>query len=51
MARQAEAVELGEQDAEAQEMSTDDEDYSILNHLSLSCSEMADPHYYPLFTS
>ena len=48
-ARQAEAVELRDQDAEAREMSTDDEDYSTLNHLPLSRSEMADPRYYPLF--
>ena len=47
-ARQAEAVELRDQDAEAREMSTDDEDYSTLNH-PLSRSEMADPRYYPLF--
>ena len=49
-ARQAEAAELGEQDGETREMSTDDEDYSILNHLPLSRSEMAELHYYPLFT-
>ena len=49
-ARQAEAAELAEQDTEAQERSTDDEGYSVLNHLQLSRSEMADLHYYPLFT-
>ena len=49
-ARQTEAAELGEQDTEEQEPSTDDEGYSVLNHLPLSRSEMAGLHYYPLFT-
>jgi len=49
-ARQAEAAEPGEQDTEAQETSTDEEGYSVLNHLPLSRSEMAGLHYYPLFT-
>jgi len=49
-AKEAEAAELGEQDTEVQEASTDDEGYSVLNHLPLSRIEMADLHYYPLFT-
>lgn len=49
-ARQAEATEFGEQNAEAQEASTDEEGYSVFNYLPLSRSEMADLHYYPLFT-
>lgn len=49
-AREAEAAELEEQSAEGQETSTDEEGYSVLNHLPLSRSEMADLHYYPLFT-
>jgi len=49
-AREAQAAELGEQEAEARETSTDEEGYSVLNHLPLSRSEMAGLHYYPLFT-
>jgi small subunit ribosomal protein S5 len=48
-AREAEAAELEGQDTAAQEASTDEEGYSVLNHLPLSRSEMADLHYYPLF--
>jgi len=49
-AREAGAGELEEQNAEAQRTSADEEGYSVLNHLPLSRSEMADLHYYPLFT-
>jgi small subunit ribosomal protein S5 len=49
-AKQAEAAESGERDSEAKEASTDDEGYSVLNHLQLSRAEMANLHYYPLFT-
>lgn len=49
-AREAGAVEPGERDSEVQETSTDEEGYSVLNHLPLSRSEMANLHYYPLFT-
>jgi hypothetical protein len=48
--RQAKAAESGEQDSEAKEVSMDDEGYSVLNHLQLSRTEMANLHYYPLFT-
>ena len=48
-AREAEAAELGEP-VEAQAIGTEEEGYSVLNHLPLSRSEMADLHYYPLFT-
>ena len=49
-AREAEAAETGGPNAEPQETSTDEEGYSVLDHLPLSRSEMADLHYYPLFT-
>lgn len=49
-ANEAEAAELGEQDAEAQETDGDEEGYSVFDHLPLSRSEMANLHYYPLFT-
>ena len=49
-AREAEDAELGEQDTETREASTDEEGYSVLNHLPLTRSEMSGLHYYPLFT-
>jgi small subunit ribosomal protein S5 len=49
-AKEAEAAEFGEHHAEPQETSTDEEGYSVLDHLPLSRTEMADLHYYPLFT-
>ena len=49
-AREAGAVEPEEQNTETREASTDEEGYSVLDHLPLSRSEMASLHYYPLFT-
>lgn len=49
-AKAAEAAELGEQNTGAEETKTDEEGYSVLHHLPLSRSEMAELHYYPLFT-
>ena len=49
-AAEAEAAESGEQPAEAQETNTEEEGYSVLDHLPLSRSEMSNLHYYPLFT-
>jgi small subunit ribosomal protein S5 len=48
--KQAEAAEFGERDSEAKEVSTDDEGYSVLNHLQLSRTEMTNLRYYSLFT-
>jgi len=49
-AREAEPAELREQDTDKTRENGDEEEYSVLNHLPLSRSEMADLHYYPLFT-